>query len=59
MALMMEAASTPETSANFYQITMCSNPEDGENVESHKVGLVCRKEYSCLYAVWYMLVMTV
>jgi hypothetical protein len=28
MALMMEAASTSETSVNFYQATWCNNPED-------------------------------
>jgi hypothetical protein len=27
-ALMMEAASTPETSVNFYQTTLRNNPED-------------------------------
>jgi hypothetical protein len=27
-ALMMEAASTSETSVNFYQTTQCNNPED-------------------------------
>jgi hypothetical protein len=28
IALMMEAASTYETSVNFYQSTWCNNPED-------------------------------
>jgi hypothetical protein len=28
IALIMEAASTSETSANFYQATQCNNPED-------------------------------
>jgi hypothetical protein len=28
IALMMEAASTSETSVNFYQITRRNNPED-------------------------------
>jgi hypothetical protein len=29
IALMMEAASTSETTVNFYQTTRRSNPEDG------------------------------
>jgi hypothetical protein len=44
IALMMEAASTSETSVNFYQITRHNNPEDShlhtrrrENLKSHKV----------------------
>jgi hypothetical protein len=28
IALMMEAASTTETSVNFFQTTWCNNPED-------------------------------
>jgi hypothetical protein len=28
MRVMMEAASTSETSVNFYQTTQCNNPED-------------------------------
>jgi hypothetical protein len=28
IALMMEAASTPQTSENFYQTTLRNNPED-------------------------------
>jgi hypothetical protein len=41
--LMMEAASTSETSVNFYQTTRRNNPEDShfhtrrrENLKSHK-----------------------
>jgi hypothetical protein len=43
IALMMEAANTSETSANFYQTTRRNNPEDShhhtrrrENLKSHK-----------------------
>jgi hypothetical protein len=43
IALMMEAASTSETSVNFYQTTRHSNSEDShlhtrrrENLKSHK-----------------------
>jgi hypothetical protein len=39
---MMEAASTSETFVNFYQTTLCNNPEDShldtrrrENLKSH------------------------
>jgi hypothetical protein len=42
-ALMMGAASTSETSVNFYQTTRCNNPEDNhlhtlsrENLQSHR-----------------------
>jgi hypothetical protein len=42
IALMMEAASTSETSVNFYQTTRRNNPEDShlytrrrENLKSH------------------------
>jgi hypothetical protein len=42
ITLMMEAASTFETSINFYQTTRCNIPEDGnlharslENLKSH------------------------
>jgi hypothetical protein len=42
IALMMEAASTSETSVNFYQTTQRNNPEDShlhtrrrENLKSH------------------------
>jgi hypothetical protein len=42
ITLMMEAASTSETSVNFYQTTWCNNPEDRhlhaychENVKSY------------------------
>jgi hypothetical protein len=42
IALMMEAASTFETSVNSYQTTRCNNPEDShlqtrrrENLKSH------------------------
>jgi hypothetical protein len=44
MPLMLVAASTPETSLNFYQTTLRNNPEDShihtqrrENLKSHKV----------------------
>jgi hypothetical protein len=44
IALMMEAASTSETSVNFYQTTRRINPEDSplhirrhENLKSHKL----------------------
>jgi hypothetical protein len=43
LALMMEVASTSETSVNFYQTTRRNNPEDSncrtrrrENLKSHK-----------------------
>jgi hypothetical protein len=43
IALIMEAASTSETSVNFSQTTRCNNPEDShlrtrhrENLKSHK-----------------------
>jgi hypothetical protein len=43
ITLMMEAASTSETSVNFYQTTRRNNPKDSnlntyrrENLESHK-----------------------
>jgi hypothetical protein len=46
IALMMEAASTSETSLNFYQTTRRYNPEDGhlhtrirENLKSQNVIL--------------------
>jgi hypothetical protein len=35
-ALLMEAESIPETLVNFYQSTLCNNPED-----SHLQSLVC------------------
>jgi hypothetical protein len=42
IALIMEAASTSETSVNFYQTTLLNNPEDShlhirrrENLKSH------------------------
>jgi hypothetical protein len=45
IALMMEAASTSETSVNFYQTTWRNNPEDShlhtrrlENLKSHKLS---------------------
>jgi hypothetical protein len=44
MALMMEAASTPEKLVNFYQTTQRNNPEDShihthhhENLKSYSV----------------------
>jgi hypothetical protein len=47
IALMMEAASTSETSVRFYQTTWRNNPEDShlhtrrrENLKSHPLGLV-------------------
>jgi hypothetical protein len=43
IALMMEAASTPETSVNFYQTTQCNNPED-----SH-LHTRSRENFSCLF----------
>jgi hypothetical protein len=36
ITLMMEAASTSETSVNFYQTTWCNNPED-----SHLLIFLC------------------
>jgi hypothetical protein len=46
IALMMEAASTSETSVNFYHTTRRSNPEDSnhhtrrrENLKFHKLTL--------------------
>jgi hypothetical protein len=47
---MMEAASTSETSVNFYQTTRRNNPEDShlhtrrrENLKSHvSVSFICR-----------------
>jgi hypothetical protein len=45
IALMMEAASTSETSVNFYQTTRRNNPEDShlhtrrhENLQSYKLS---------------------
>jgi hypothetical protein len=52
-ALMMEATSTSETSANFYQTTRCCNPEDShlhtrrrENLKSY-MNIYCflRKQF--------------
>jgi hypothetical protein len=50
IALMMEAASTSEMSANFYQTTRRNNPEDShlhtrrrENISSH-MEAVCISE---------------
>jgi hypothetical protein len=37
IALVMEAASTPETSVNFYQTARCYNPE-GNHVRTHHRG---------------------
>jgi hypothetical protein len=46
IALLMEAASTSETSVNFYQTTLCNNPEDShlhtrrcKNLKSHHKNL--------------------
>jgi hypothetical protein len=51
-ALMMEAASTSETSVNLYQTTRCNNPADShlhtrrrENLKSHKSKNVWRKTF--------------
>jgi hypothetical protein len=51
-ALMIEAASTSETSVNFYQTTRRSNPEDNhlhtrrrENLNSHKVVIMFGAKY--------------
>jgi hypothetical protein len=47
IALMMEAARTSETSANFYQTTRCYNPEDS-HLSLHRVlrnRIV--KKYTC------------
>jgi hypothetical protein len=56
IALMMEAASTSQTSVNFYHTTRRSNPEDSrlhtrrrENLKSHQ-NLTCvnfRKVFFC------------
>jgi hypothetical protein len=46
-ALMMKAASTSETSVNFYQTLRRNNPEDSnlhnrrrENLKSHNVNMI-------------------
>jgi hypothetical protein len=51
IALMMEAASTPETSVNFYQTTQRNNPEDShfhtrchENLKSHQFTYLLKNE---------------
>jgi hypothetical protein len=44
ITLMMEVASTSETSVNFYQTTQCYNPED-----SHLRTCRCENLESCLY----------
>jgi hypothetical protein len=50
IALMMEAASTAETSVNFYQTTRRNVPEDShphtrcrENIESHTIVELLKK----------------
>jgi hypothetical protein len=57
IALMMEAASTSETSANFYQTARRNNPEDShlrtrrrENLKSHLTNKYSRtpKQKMCL-----------
>jgi hypothetical protein len=57
VALMMEAASTCETSINFYQTTQRNNPEDShlnsrrrENLRSHQFS-ICFVVYHLLLKV--------
>jgi hypothetical protein len=49
-ALTMEAASTSETSMNFYQITRRNFPEDGHLKQKKKF----RKELICLLSLHYL-----
>jgi hypothetical protein len=50
IALMMEAASTFETSVNFYQTSLRNHPEDSHlhtlrrgNLKSHSINIICEK----------------
>jgi hypothetical protein len=45
VALMMEAASTSETSVNFYQKTRGNNPEDGHRHTRHHENLKSHFDY--------------
>jgi hypothetical protein len=50
IALMMEAASTSETSVNFYQTTRRYNPEDS-HLDNFVVNTVIDKEFPVLASV--------
>jgi hypothetical protein len=52
LTLMMEAASTSETSANFYHTTRRNNPEDFHLHTRRRENLKCHSRTACLCYWW-------